>query len=469
MLERLASRVPGSGGGDRRILSRHRYGATWLALTALLGLELRYDFLRVLDPAYKAAFQLDSDSLVSSAMASTTRPWWGTLMYASGAPYTSQFGLQGMVMSLLSPGMEFYGLFRVVTATLAGAVLAAAVVAAWRAWGGRAASLLLVLLATSYWLNVFAVSTYWQLWTLLLPALVPLLVWHRLGEGRRKWLRGGALIAAVVFLKCLNGYEYISTILLSAAAGVAFHEFRGRLDLRLLRTVVGACLAGLVGFVAALAINIVQLVALDGTAANIWQRVVSRTFKPSEDVQMVFDMDRSWHDPVWGWLIDHSNSPFRLWLFQAIHYLISPAIDVPNRHFLGLGPVQYGVPVWAFIALWALLAWQAFRGRQADAAIQRRLAVASGIGLVGAASWLVLAYGHMVFHLHLDTIVFYLPFLPLVLGMIALRLQTISLRAWPHRAALRGDALLRRDLLPPVPPRRERDLADVGGRAVDHV
>lgn len=470
MLQRIASRVSRSGRGDRSFLSRHRYSLTWVLLTVVLGLELRYDFLRVLDPVYKAGFQTDSDSLVFSALASPTRPWWGTLMYPTGERYTSQFGLQGMVMALLSPGTELYGLFRVVTAGLAGAVLAAAVVAAWRAWGGRAATILLVLLATSYWLNAFGPSTYWQLWTLLLPGLVPLLVWHRLGEGRRKWLRGGALIAAVVFLKCLCGYEYISTILLSAAAGVAFHELRGRLDLRLLRTVVGACLAGLVGFVAALAINIVQLIALDGTAENIWARVVSRTFQPAENLQLVFDLDRSWHDPVWGWLIAHSDNPFRLWLFQAIHYLTSPAVDVPNRSFIGLGPgAPYELPVWLFIVIWALLAVQAVRGRQADAALQRRLAVAAGIGLAGGASWLLLAYGHMMFHLHIDAIVFYLPFLPLLYAMIAVRLQTVSLRAWPYRSKARPQSVWHTDALPPAAPRRDQDLSGVGNRTVEHV
>jgi hypothetical protein len=65
----------------------------------------------------------------------------------------------------------------------------------------------------------------------------------------------------------------------------------------------------------------------------------------------------------------------------------------------------------------------------------RRLAVAGGISLAGAMSWLTLAFGHMINHPHLDAIVFYLPFLPVVFGMIALRAETLAARIWPRRPA----------------------------------
>jgi hypothetical protein len=453
------------------VLRPTRERITWLVLTVLLGLEIRFDFLRVLDVGFRQQFQSDSDAIVQTTMQRARNPL-SPMLLTTGEPYESQVGLQGIVMALLSPGDRFYGAMRLTTALLAGAVLATAVVACWRAWGGRAAAVLLTLLTTSYWLLSFGASTYWQLWTLLLPTLVPMLVWPKLGTGRRKWLRGGALIAALVFLKCLCGYEYISTLLLGVAAAVAFHEFRGRFDLRFLYRLAGAITAGMVGFLTALGVHVAQLTAIYGSPAHIWQRVVERTVEPS-NVQAVLDINRSWNDPAWGWLIADSDNGFRLWVFQAIHYLTSPAMNLPSRKFAGFGPFQYGLPIWLFIVVFALLALQAFRGRQADAAVMRRLAVAAGIGLLGAWSWLVLAYGHMVFHLHIDAIVFYLPFLPLVYAMIALRLQAVSLRAWPARSAAPEalapaeamEATDRRNTaaLPPVP---ERELARSGAGAV---
>lgn len=424
----------------------------WVVLTVLFGLQIRFDFLRVLDPIVKQEFQQDSDSLVRDELlnpGSALLPQLGGV----GRPYSSQFGLQGMVMNWLSPGDQYYEALRLATSMLAGAVFAAAVVAVWRAWGRRAAGVLFVLLALSYWTNGFGASTYWQLWTLLLPTLVPLLVWPRLGAGRRKWLRGGALIAALVFLKCLCGYEYISTVLLGVAAAVAYHEFRGRIDYRLLARITVAMSAGLVGFAAALGVHIAQLLALDGDVSAIKERILERTVSPSQTAE-VLAAARAEQDPLWGWLVE-GDGMIGLWAFQLVHYLTEPAVTVPAPPFSGFGPVQYSLPIWAFIVVFLLLAMQAVRGRQEDAAVQRRLAVSAGLGLLGGLSWLVLAYGHMINHAHIDAIVFYLPFLPLVFAMIGLRLETMARRGGPRTEALRlGPRYSQEVPLGPVPPIR---------------
>ena len=52
--------------------------------------------------------------------------------------------------------------------------------------------------------------------------------------------------------------------------------------------------------------------------------------------------------------------------------------------------------------------------------------------------------------------------------MIALRLQTISRRTWPGRSGT-DRALPTFDELPSVPAPRERELAGVGGGAVDRL
>ncbi len=403
----------------------------WLAMTAVLGLEIRFDRLRILNPVYKAAFQLDSDALVRNRMRAPSA-LLGPLVLPSGQPYLSQFGLQGIVLSAFSPGDLFYGAFRMVTAFLCAAVIATAVIACWRAWGGRAAAVLLALLSLSTWLNVFGASTYWQLWTMFLPTLVPLLAWRHLGTGRKKWWGAGALIAGLVFLKCLCGYEYVTTVILGAVAAVAFHEFRGSVSWRFSARLGAPLLAGLVGFAAALAVHVTQLMAMFGDASIIQQRMRERTYAPS-DFRWMMWWARHQHDAVWGWLVRKDSMP-GLWAFQMAHYLTDSAVALPGPSTTGLGPA-YGIPIWMFIVLFVLLAWQAWRGRQMDAGTQRRLAAAGAIGLVGALSWQVLAYGHMIHHPHLDAIVFYLPFLPIVFAMVALRVETISRRAWPVRVA----------------------------------
>ncbi|MEI4272305.1 hypothetical protein TEK04_11290 [Klenkia sp. LSe6-5] len=422
---------------------RVRERLTWLALTVFFGLQIRHDFLGIMDPTFKMGFQEDSDSLVRDLMLDPG-PGVFPLLGGVGREYPSQFGLQGVVMNWASPGDLFYEQLRLVTCFLTAAVFATAVVAAGRVWGRRAAVVLAALLTLSFWTNVFGASTYWQLWTFFLPTLVPLLVWPRLGSGRGKWVKGGVLIAALVFLRCLNGYEFISTVLLGAAAAVAFHEFRGRVDRRFLAGLVGTMAAGVVGFGLAVGVHVLQLLARFGDASIIEQRLEERTFDPS-DVARILESARAQGDPVWGWLLD-GDGVVGLWSFRMVHYLLNPAVSLPAYREAGFGFSSFGLPVYLFVLVFVALAIQAWRGRQVDAPLQRRLAVAAGLGLLGAFSWMLLAVGHMLDHPHLDTIVFYLPFLPFVFAMISVRLATISYRAWPsHRGGQEhaGGAVLR--------------------------
>jgi hypothetical protein len=346
----------------------------------------------------------------------------------TGEDYTSQFGLHGMVMSLLSPGASLYQPFRLVTAVLLAAVLATAILAARRAWGVRAAVVLGALLYTAPWLNAFGPSTYWQLWTLLLPMLAALLVWPRLGQGRRARLRGALLIAGLVFVKCLCGYEFITTLVLGVVAVVAFCEYRDRIDRRLLGRLAGAGAAAVAGFAAALAVHATQLAVLVGDVSLIEGRAGDRTFWPTT-MGIIAPRVTAQAGPVGRWLIEQ-NEALGVWLFRMRYFLSDAAVAVPAPRALGVGPLPFEIPIQLFVVVFGVLAWRAFRGRGADAAVQRRLAVAAAIGLAGAMSWMVLAFGHMIVHPHVDAIVFYLPFLPLVFAMVALRVAT----AWRGRA-----------------------------------
>lgn len=405
-----------------------RESLVWLLTTVLLGLELRYDPLRLLTPEYKEVFQADSDQLVYNTLSDPDRGLFDPLLRTTGEDYTSQFGLQGIVMAWISPGNSLYGAMRIMTALLLAAVVATAVVACWRAWGGRAATVLLTLLSLSTLLNAFGRSTYWQPWTMLLPTLVTLLVWPRLGSGRRRWVRGGLLVAGLVFLKALCGYEYITTVILGAVAAVAFHEFRGRLDRQLLVGLGGACMAGIAGFVAAIGVHVAQLYALYGDISIITSRAGERTFAPST-MELVLPAVREQADPLTRWFLERDETA-GLWVFRMLGYARDSVVSLPAPADLGFGPASYGIPIWFFVVVWALMAWRAARGRGAAPLVMRRLAVAAGIGLVGGLSWLVLAFGHSIHHWRLNGLVFYVAFLPFVFAMIGLWVQTTSQRPW---------------------------------------
>jgi hypothetical protein len=257
-------------------------------------------------------------------------------------------------------------------------------------------------------------------------------VWPRLGQGRTARLRGGLLIGGLVFVKCLNGYEFITTLVLGIAAVVAFHEFRDRVDRQLLVRLAGAMAAAVAGFVAALAVHATQLAARFGDVTLIGGRAGDRTFWPTT-MDVIAPRVAEQAGPFGRWLLEQ-NEALGVWLFRMRYFLGDAAVAVPAPRALGVGPLPFELPIQLFVVAFAVLAWRAFRGKGADAPTQRRLAVAAGIGLLGAMSWMTLAFGHMIVHPHIDAIVFYLPFLPLVFAMVALRAAT-ALRGRAARGA----------------------------------
>jgi hypothetical protein len=281
---------------------------------------------------------------------------------------------------------------------------------------------LLILLTLSTWLNAFAVSLYWQVWTLLLPTLLALLLWP--WSRRRVPWAGYALIAAAVFLKALCGYEFITTVILGATAAVCFHELHGRVDARLLRVAALATAAGIAGFLAGMLLHVVQLEVIYGNATAIQDRGGVRTFSPGDLGPQVADI-RPVSGPVVSWLLDVSE-PLGIWVHRMAGYVMDPAVASPGG--AGFGPAQH-LPVWFFASAYLLLVWRMLRPGtrprravpESEADLERRLALGAGVGLVGAMSWLVLAYGHMVNHPHIDAIVFYVPFLPFCFALLVVR------------------------------------------------
>jgi hypothetical protein len=327
-------------------------------------------------------------------------------------------------MALFSPGDALLGFYRWTTALL----LATVFVLAARALAKRvslvAGLALLMLLALSPWMTAFGPSIYWQPWTLLLPTLLPLLLWPRLRL--RGWWPPLLMIAGAVMLKALCGYEFITTVILGATAGACYHEYRGRFDLRLLKAAASTVAVGIAGFAAAMAVHAVQLWLVTGSLSALGIRARQRTFGPDEFGALVADVRPRLGSL--GWLFD-LNEPLALWLYFMRGYLFEAGVSTPTVGGLPATRVWIGM-FCLFYLVTALWLWR--RRREGVVRVEERLAVATGIGLVGALSWLVLAYGHAINHAHLDAIVFYIPFLPFCYSLLV----TLGARALkvPRRA-----------------------------------
>jgi hypothetical protein len=223
------------------------------------------------------------------------------------------------------------------------------------------------------------------------------------------------LITGLVFVKALCGYEFITTVILGATAAACFHEFRGRLDVRLLKVAASTVAAGIAGFGLAMACHVAQLTIGYGGVSAIGDRSSERTFAPEDFDRLVSDVRP--RAGYLGWLFD-LNEPLGLWAYFFRGYLFESGVTTPSAS--GAVPV---VRVWigVFVLLYiGIVAWRWRRHRSGDRRLllEDRLAVAAGIGLIGAMSWLILAYGHAINHPHIDAIVFYVPFLPFCYALL---------------------------------------------------
>lgn len=172
-------------------------------------------------------------------------------------PYRSQFGLQGLAFAELYRNLggdlqRLYGL-----SALAFALVTVALTFLYgRIFPWSFSALFFLCIALSPWTTALARNLYWIPFTWFLPAL--LAAAHFLAATRLERILYGLLLYLAFLGKCLAGYEYISSIILLAAAPYLYTFFQpnaGRTRARAAGGFCIVCLLGIAGFASALLIH----------------------------------------------------------------------------------------------------------------------------------------------------------------------------------------------------------------------
>ncbi len=343
-------------------------------------------------PQYRD-FQPDSEHLLagSAARAATDGSGvWGLggfmNAYEGGwntpdpTPYCSQFCLHYKVYAWVSGFFpqhphRVYVAFRLLTALLAGAVLAWAVYAVRRDHGPVAALVVLLFLASSSPLIAFASKVYWLEFLLLLPFVYSLARYELLRQQGRLGRFYGT-IGLLILVKSLCGYEYLSSILLSAMVPLVYHELTAGSDWRLIvRRMAFTFVAGVCGFAVAYAATYSQAYVYFGTTEAAWKAILR-----SAGTNTVGDHQ--------GRSVSHVRDLARFF-----------------QYFLFEGQAQ--------IVLFTAGAWTIYRAFDRTPGPRRPSfvwGVTLAFALVASLSWNALAHGHMRGHIHINFITFYLPF-----------------------------------------------------------
>ena len=330
-------------------------------------------------------------------------------------PYRSQFGLQAVALAAVGRATgaspeQMIAFGNVLFGLAAAALLAAFFASVAGRVGPLAGHAGVLLTACSPPLLALAPAVYWALPATLAPFVFAWLTYP--WAARSRWNSAAFLggLVALVCVKGLCGYEYITTVIVSPVAAVVYHRAAAGDGLRRwLRPAVAVGVAGLVGFAAAVGLHAAQVSALTGGSglAVIRERAASRTAVPNGD-----GVERIAY-PVFAPELPSLPERVAVPVRCFVNYFYQPAASSPQTWGRGRFAASLGW-VLAAAGLGLVLLWRV-RARYPAAAA---LAPATAVGLLGAVSWQALAVNHMVFHGHLNLIVFCVPCLPLAFAGI---------------------------------------------------
>lgn len=317
--------------------------------------------------------------------------------------YLSQYGLQGKVFRHLEKYLRLDTL-RVLTAIGTACVLMAIVYLIAARYNSLMAGVYYCVFLLSPWIVNFARNLYWVEFTWFLPMAAGLLcAWKY--DSRRVRIVTYCLAFLTILLKCLCGYEYISTVMMGLIQFLLVDMILAvvRKDRKkamlLLRTIFLLGVAALAGFAVAICFH-ARLKSdgnlLEGIALIVKQDVLRRTYGG----------DINTYEPasVMGMSICSS-----VWEVLRKYYSFSTEIitGVPGNLF----PLLNLVPLAIF----------ACDAKQKKLNLQWVLMYA--VFLIAPISWFVLAKAHSYIHTHMNYVLWYFGFIQICLYIIAAKIE----------------------------------------------
>ncbi len=375
-------------------------------------------------------------------------------------PYLSQAGGQGALIyyiyQLLRPVLDaetYLSLARMITALLLVILLIAAAFHVVGQHSLLAVAISLCIVTYFSWITYFSTSLYWQIWGQFLPFVVAFLLYPRVLNKRLRFLSYVTILGVLVMLKALSGYEYITNVVAAASVPVVYYGFRERLPIRTVSLqVMMIGLAGIVGFVVAFGIHLLQGAAYLGSFDKMLDVLATqasiRTFgeRPlvcrQGDVPTILLQYMAY--PVLPWVFSPVVFMFAAAVFQIelilfshlkrFRQLIEFFFSKPGKTVFSVILALLFVALSGIIALLhpplVLLAWLMLAGGNALLVLtayrvttERRpdqttsqlndmhaLACATLYAIPVSLTWNILALGHAACHFHMNHITFFLPF-----------------------------------------------------------
>lgn len=303
-------------------------------------------------------------------------------------PYFRQIGIQGLYASLIQriTGANLEDTVRYTR--MLNAILCAVMCGIFAFWcckefGTAISAVCVALFAFSPWLTVSARNLYWAMWLMLLPSILALLMLRR-DEQHKKYSHIASFfaMAAAIFLKCGAGYEFVSCVLVCMEIPYIYYALKNKWGVKkFLVRAVTVGVGGVLGFAAAVALNLLQCTLLVGdfdTALRLFIENISK------------------RTGAFG--IEQTNEL----IIASLN--VSP-LTVINTYLFSGEPVLFSFTMSEIIAFFLIMLCVAIYTKKGS----RAAYIASAVSLVGPISWMVLAKGHSYIHCHINYVLWSLP------------------------------------------------------------
>ena len=396
-----------------------------------LSQDFMRNFFQLGRPEIFPNFQMDSEQSVRLMVQKTALDGqWSTGGFMlqrelNGRPYLSAWGLQGKFFSLLYAvvGGNLEGFFELghVLMSLALAVtLTVLGLFCWREWGVGSALALWLLCSLSDWLVFAGRNMMLVYWAHLLPFVLSLLLFPQSRyENKAVLWRYFVFVGLAVLGKSLCYLDYSSNIVLSVAIGPIYFGIKNQVPWKVLAQWV-------VAIVVISAVAVLVAIIATGVQAAFYLGSWSEGFNQL----LATASSRMYGSTNVSQAADANISTFQI----LDSYLTLPVLSLPFEP----GRYRIYLSFFAAISLWLPLFLCSLLDRDICPAFawQRRwlfgLGVATFWGLLATISWGFLMKGHMFHHIHLNGLIFYLPYMLMIyifLGAILARVVE-QLRLW---------------------------------------
>ncbi len=279
-------------------------------------------------------------------------------------------------------------------------------------------------LCSSDWLIFYARNYYWIFFLYLVPLVLSFWLYPIWGKAHKKLFLSAIFFS--VLIRSLIDFEYVTNLILMPLVPIIYYDTLNRDGSR---KVVHDCLlafaSGFAGFLAGLSIHIISLYKDSPSnfveiLTTIIIKVVDRT---GVDNAYAKDLIKGYAHPIFNQIHPYNND-----LASQILYVIDNRISYEQVNIITIPVFHWGLPLYIIELIVFLICYHEVKKYLEGSGDQNSysLCIATIASFIASNSWAILtANGHMKYHLHMNPVIFYLPFLLTAFILISAKLRNV--------------------------------------------